>query len=261
MTDRATPDPRPDRDLRVPEGVRVEVIVPVYNEEGILESQLVPVLEAIPPGFSVSVMENGSTDRTAAILEALEERFPSLSHRSLPRPNYGLAMREGLFAASGDILIVDDLDVLDTDFWSRGLALLAGGGADIVQGSKVLAGREDRRPLHRRLATLTLTFLLRALLGFRGTDTHGPKVMNGAAVARILPECTFELDLFPTELVIRAQREGVRIREIPIHLREIRATPLPLLKRVPRAMRDILRLRRVLGGRAARAGRRDAPDS
>jgi glycosyltransferase involved in cell wall biosynthesis len=252
MTGRGSPLPAPNLDALRPAGMRVEVIVPVFNEEGILESQLVPILEVLPPGFHLSVIENGSTDRTVAILDTLEERFPALlSHRSLPLPNYGLAMREGLRAATGEIIIVDDLDVLDMDFWGRGLAILAEGSADIVQGSKVLAGREDRRPILRRAATLTLTFLLRALLGFRGTDTHGPKVMFRTAIARVLPECTFELDLFPTELVIRAQRSGVRIREIPIHLREIRATPLPLLKRVPRAVRDIWRLRRTLGGRAA----------
>ncbi len=240
----------PDLERLRPNGATVQIIIPVFNEEGILEEQLVPVLEALPAGFSVFIVENGSTDRTTVILKEIEARFGSLiSHDSLPRPNYGLAMKHGLTAATGDVIIIDDLDVLDMDFWGRGLSILSGGGVDLVQGSKVLAGRGDARPLLRRAATLTLTFLLRALLGYRGTDTHGPKVMFRSAMTPVLPECTFELDLFPTELVIRAQRRGIRIREIPIHLREIRTTPLPLVKRVPRAVRDIVRLRRALGGR------------
>ena len=230
-----------------PDGASVQIIVPVYNEEDILESQLVPVLEALPEGFSLRVVENGSSDRTVPVLQGLEERYPALSHISLPSPNYGLAMREGLIHATGEILMIDDLDVLDSGFWERGLELLAGGSVEMVQGSKVLAGKEDRRPLVRRMATLTLTFLLRTLLGFSGTDTHGPKVLWRRSIREVLPMCTFELDLFPTELVIRAQRSGVRIEEIPIHLREIRATPLPLIKRVPRALRDIWRLHRALG--------------
>ncbi len=234
--------------LRLPESAgSVEVIVPVYNEEPILESQLVPVLSALPEGFRVSVVENGSTDRTLEVLEALSRTYGALGYVSLPEPNYGLAMRTGLDGAEGDVLIVDDLDVLDTDFWARGLRLLDEEGVGIVQGSKVLAGREDRRPLVRRAATHTLTFLLRLLLGFRGTDTHGPKVMWREAVEAIVPECGFELDLFPTELIVRAQRSGVGIREVPIRLREIRATPLPLFRRVPRALRDIWRLHRALG--------------
>lgn len=224
----------------------VEVIVPVYNEENILRSQLEQVLPLLPEKFSLKVVENGSTDGTPAILEELAAEHSSLDFISLPRPNYGLAMKTGLLNSRADVVIVDDLDVLDVDFWRRGLELLGRGDTDLVQGSKVLAGKDDRRPLLRRAATLVLTFLLRTLLGYRGTDTHGPKVLWRKAVEDIPDRCRLELDIFPTELVIRAQRAGVRIREIPIHLEEIRATPLPLYRRVPRALRDIWRLHRAL---------------
>ncbi len=225
---------------------KVEIIIPVYNEEGILESQLIPILEMLPSGFQVSVIENGSTDRTPDLLHDLTEKYKSLSSVSLPDPNYGLAMKTGLLKAEGEILIIDDLDVLDIDFWIRGMKLLGSGSVDFVQGSKVLAGKADKRPFIRKAATLTLTFLLRTLLGYDGTDTHGPKVIRKKAIEDIPAECGFELDMFPTEFVIRAQRAGVNIREIPIHLREIRATPLPLIRRIPRALRDIWRLHRSL---------------
>lgn len=220
----------------------VEIIVPVYNEEGIIESQLVPVLKVLPAGFKITVVENGSTDGTEDILQHLEGEYPVLNTASLPDPNYGLAMKTGLIRSMADIVIIDDLDVLDVDFWVRGLRLLSEDDVDLVQGSKVLAGKDDRRPLIRKAATRTLTFLLRRLLGYRGTDTHGPKVVWRDAIKDIPPLCEFELDIFPTEFVIKAQNSGVRIVEIPIHLSEIRATPLPLYKRVPRALRDIWRL-------------------
>jgi len=208
-----------------PPGTSVEVIVPVYNEEAILERQLKPVLTALPAGFHIKIMENGSTDATRSILEELSDEFPALSIVSLPSPNYGRAMRKGLEGATADIVIVDDLDVMDTDFWARGLDILGKDGVDIVQGSKVLAGREDRRPLIRRAATLVLTKLLSILVGFRGTDTHGPKVMLLESVRPVMRLCSIELDLYPSELVIRAQRNGLQIVEIPIHLSEIRTTP------------------------------------
>lgn len=221
-------------------------MVPVYNEEAILESQLVPLLDAPPFPMDLLVVQNGSTDRTPAILDGLCSRYPALRAVHLPEANYGLAMRRGLELAGAGTVIVDDLDVLDRDFWARGLAILDAGGVDIVQGSKVLAGRDDRRPPVRKAATLVLTFLLRTMLGYRGTDTHGPKVMRGSSIAPVLRSCGLELDIFPTELVVRAQRAGLVIREIPIHLREIRATPLPLRRRVLRALRDLRRLRRAL---------------
>jgi hypothetical protein len=127
----------------------------------------------------------------------------------------------------------------------KGLEVLAG-GVDIVQGSKVLAGRNDRRPVTRQLATLALTLLLKILFRYPGTDTHGPKVLRLESVRPILPACGMELDIFPTELVIRCSRAGLVIRELPIHLREIRATPFPLRKRIRRALRDLFRLRKAL---------------
>ncbi len=227
----------------------VDVVVPVYNEESILESQLVPVLKILPPGFSILIMENGSTDGTRDLLKRLNDEYPMLTVVYMPDPNYGLAMKTGLLQSRADILIIDDLDVLDTDFWIRGLQLLCRDDVDLVQGSKVLAGKDDRRPLIRKAATLSLTFLLRKFLGYRGTDTHGPKVIWRNAIKDIPSMCEYELDIFPTELVIRAQRSGIRIHEVPIHLSEIRSTPFPLYRRVPRALRDIWCLRRKIRGR------------
>jgi hypothetical protein len=70
--------------------------------------------------------------------------------------------------------------------------------------------------------------------------------MKRSAVASIFPDCGNEPDLYPSELIIRSQRKGLVIKELPIKLQEIRETPLALHKRVPRAIRDLLRLRKKL---------------
>ncbi|MCP4647079.1 MAG: glycosyltransferase [bacterium] len=226
---------------------KIELIIPVYNEESILDGQLSPLLKQLPTGFTVSVIENGSTDSTISILEAMKAQYSNLKVLSLPKASYGNAVRNGLENSKADILMVDDLDVLDTDFWLAGLALIASNSAEMVQGSKVLAGRNDKRPFLRRAATRVLTSLLKLLLGFRGTDTHGPKIMKRLPFVSIFPLCGNEPDLYPSELIIRAQRMGLSIRELPIRLEEIRETPLALHRRIPRALRDLCRLRSKLG--------------
>ena len=233
--------------LLVEKCITVNLIIPVYNEEAILETQLEPVLKQLPEGFSVTVVENGSTDETTSILNAMKVNNSSLKVIHLSEPSYGNAVRVGLESSTADILMVDDLDVLDTDFWVGGLEIMAEGSTDMIQGSKILAGKNDRRPFLRRAATRVLTFLLRLLLGFKGTDTHGPKIMKRSSMAPIFPLCGNEPDLYPSELIIRAQRMGLVIRELPIKLEEIRETPLALHKRVPRAIRDLFRLRGKLG--------------
>lgn len=231
----------------VPENAEtVDILIPVFNEEDILLEQLTSVFPLLPEEIRLLVVENGSTDSTRNILQDLSGKWDMLNVLNLPKPNYGLAMKRGLMHSDSDVVITDDLDVMDVDFWIRGLRLLSRREADLVQGSKVLAGKNDRRPPVRKMATRVLTFLLRRLLKYSGTDTHGPKVIWAAAIEGIPEKCVYELDIFPTELVVRAQRAGVRIEEIPIHLKEIRATPLPLSRRIPRALRDIWRLRRTL---------------
>lgn len=231
----------------------VDVVIPVFNEEDILREQLSAAVPLLPGNFRILVVENGSTDSTRDILEDLSKKWEMLEVLDLPEPNYGLAMKRGLLHSDSDVVITDDLDVMDVDFWIRGLRLLSRKGVGIVQGSKVLAGKNDCRPLFRKMATRALTFLLRWLLRYSGTDTHGPKVIWADAIQGIPEECVYELDIFPTELVVRAQRSGVGIEEIPIHLKEIRATPLPLAKRIPRALRDIWRLRKTLLAERKRA--------
>jgi len=228
-------------------GRTVDVVIPVYNEEPILARQLKPVLALLPAGFRLTVVENGSTDATPEILHAmLKEHSKTLRVISLKDANYGRAMLRGILASDAQVVVTDDLDVMDTDFWERGLRRLRPEEVDLVQGSKVLAGRSDRRPILRKAATLVLTFFLRTLLGYRGTDTHGPKVLKRSELYPVAERCRMELDILPTELVVRAQRAGLTIVEIPIHLRELRPTPLPLYRRVPRAMRDLVRLALML---------------
>lgn len=225
----------------------INLVIPVYNEELILKQQLEPILKQLPEKFTVTVVENGSIDNTISILQSIKSENSNLTVISLPEPSYGSAVRKGLESSCADILILDDLDVLDTDFWVAGLEFLSDGRADMVQGSKILAGRNDKRPFIRRAATRVLTLLLKLLLGFKGTDTHGPKLMKSALMAPIFPECGDEPDLYPSELIIRAQRLGLVVKELPIKLEEIRQTPLALHKRIPRTIRDLFLLRSKLG--------------
>jgi len=87
-----------------------------------------------------------------------------------------------------------------------------------------------------------VTLLLRAATGFRGTDTHGVKAFVRERIAPIARSCRVERDLFASELVIRAQRMGRDVREIPIALREKRPPSIQLFRRVPRVLKGLVQL-------------------
>jgi hypothetical protein len=105
-----------------------------------------------------------------------------------------------------------------------------------------MSGAADARPFVRRLATRTINGLLRVLLDFRGTDTHGLKAFRREALVGTAQRCVVDKDLFASELVIRAQREGIRAVEIPISVAEKRPPSIQLARRVPRVLRDLARL-------------------
>jgi len=225
----------------------ITVVIPIYNEARILAgavTDLRAALEALDPSmtFEILLAENGSSDDTVQVAQSLADRYPEVSAFSLGEPNYGAALRRGILAARGRFVMCDEIDLCDTDFHARALELLRGGEVDLVVGSKAMVGAADQRPFVRRLATRTINGLLRLLLGFRGTDTHGLKAFRRDALAGTVQRCVVDKDLFASEFVVRAQRESIRGVEIPVFIEEKRPPSIQLTRRVPRVLRDLARL-------------------
>ena len=204
-------------------GPELSVVIPIYNEEAILEAsvtELIDALELAEGGkleFEIVLAENGSRDRTVAIAEQLAERYAGrLRWFSYPEPNYGGALREAIFRARGRFVVCEEIDLCNVDFHLRALELLRRDEADLVIGSKAMAGAHDKRPLVRRAATKVYNKLLRVSLGFSGTDTHGLKAMRRSAVAPIAARCIVDYDVFASELVIRAEREDLLQKVLPL---------------------------------------------
>ena len=224
---------------------KLSVVIPVYNEETILRSavdELVSQLRATGWSFEILLAENGSRDRTVAIAEELAAAYPGVvKAHSLGAPNYGLALREGILRATGQYVVCEEIDLCDVDFHRRALAVLDAGGADMVVGSKVMKGADDQRPLFRHASTLVLNGMLRVLVGFHGTDTHGLKAFRREPLIDVVKSCVVDRDLFASEFVIRAEHK-VRVVEIPVHIAEKRPPSVKLLRRVPKVLKDMARL-------------------
>ena len=223
----------------------VSLIIPIYNEEAILQSAVVDLvdrLSELDEPYELILAENGSTDDTVKIANELAERFPQLVVRSLGQPNYGEALKRGILEARGEFVLCDEIDLCDTDFHRRALALLETGEADFVVGSKTMAGASDERPVMRHAATLVMNGLLRVATGFKGSDTHGLKAFRRAPVVEIARQCLVDKDLFASELVIRAERAGVRMKEIPVRVLEKRPPSIHLFRRVPNVLKGVAKL-------------------
>jgi glycosyltransferase involved in cell wall biosynthesis len=222
----------------------ISIVIPIFNEAGIVREaveELRRKLDALGWDYELILAENGSTDATLQVLAELEARIPQVRHTHELEPNYGRALKRGILEARGEQVICDEIDLCDVGFYQRALPLLKE-GVDLVVGSKAMKGANDERPWIRRIGTRAITLLLRLATGFRGTDTHGLKAFRRERLEEVARACVVERDLFASELVIRAQRMGRDVREIPIALHEKRPPSHHLLRRVPRVLKGLIKL-------------------
>jgi glycosyltransferase involved in cell wall biosynthesis len=227
---------------------KVSILIPIYNEEGILRSSVVDLidrLKAFDLSYELVLAENGSVDDTVAICEELAQRFAQVRFFSVGSPgngNYGEALRQAMLDARGEYVFCDEIDLCDTDFYQRALEILSAGSADLVIGSKLAEGASDERPFLRHAGSIVINGMLRLSLDFKGTDTHGLKAFRRAALLPIVRACIVDKDLFASEFVIRAERAGIVIREIPVRVNEKRAPSIHLLRRVPNVLQNLVKL-------------------
>jgi len=223
----------------------LSVVIPVYNEAEIVSSAAAELCQALEDrglDYELVFAENGSTDQTPQILQELAESNPRIRWLHFPQPNYGGALKQGILQARGEIVVCDEIDLCDLVFYDQALPMLRARTADMVVGSKAAKGASDRRPLLRRLATRVHNKLLKVLVGVRGTDNHGLKAFRRDQLAPVVRACVVDRDVFASELVIRAWRQGLKVVEIPVQLHEKRQPSVHLLRRVPNVLKNVAKL-------------------
>jgi glycosyltransferase involved in cell wall biosynthesis len=225
----------------------VTVVIPVHNEATFLPEALPRLfveLAEVDADITVVIAENGSTDGTAGLARDAMTKYANLDVLELSTPDYGAAMRDGFLRADTEWAANFDIDYFSGEFLTNALAL--SGTADIVLASKRVEGADDQRTVIRRFATWTFNQILRFALASGVSDTHGMKLVRMTVVDDIAPQVISTTDLFDTELVVRAERAGYRIVELPASVVELRESKSNLVKRVPRTLTGVWAIRRSL---------------
>jgi glycosyltransferase involved in cell wall biosynthesis len=220
--------------------------MPAHDEAAFIGAAVREVAEGMRSRgpFEIVVVENGSSDDTAEVAKALTQDIPELRVLSLGAPDYGKALRMGFLAAEGEIAAFFDVDYFDLGFLDRAVALIDGpGGPAVVVGSKRGEGALDTRPWPRRMVTLVFSTILKVGFGLSVSDTHGMKVLRRQPLIPLAEKCRFGTDLFDTELILRAERAGLKSDEVPVVVQELRPSRSSIAKRIPRTMANLVRLR------------------
>ncbi|WP_262324000.1 glycosyltransferase [Acidiferrimicrobium sp. IK] len=223
--------------------------MPAHNEASYLEEALrraVTGLRERGDAFEVLVVENGSTDDTAAVAARMAAAMEEVSVLSLPHADYGRALRAGFVAASGRQVINFDVDLVNLEFVDAARKAAEQEAAAIVVGSKRGPGADDGRPVARRIVTAVFSTLLKVAFGLKVSDTHGLKLLEREALLPHVRTCLFGGDIFDTEVVLRAERAGLTVTEVPVTVSDGRPPRTSIARRIPRTLMGLLRLRVAL---------------
>lgn len=226
------------------------VVLPAHNEEGLIEETLHRVslpLAATELRFEVIVVENGSSDGTAAVVRRLLAERPQLRLIRLTKADYGEALRTGFLAARGRVVVNFDVDYYDVAFLEAARELISSGRSQVVLASKRAPGSVDRRPALRRFLTAGFTLLMRGLLEVPVSDAHGMKAFDARVLRPIVASSELSGPLFDVEVVTRASRAGLSIAELPTAVEEVRPARTGVGRRTLSSLAGLLRLRWLLG--------------
>ena len=220
------------------------IVIPIFNEEEILEEStnaIFSLCKRMEIDFEIIFSENGSTDKTKVIAEELTNKHPEIKIISNPEPNYGNALKTGFKIAKNELVISFDIDYYSESFLSEALKLESEYSG--ITASKRLGSSEDGRRFIRRLATNFFVILLKTLFGTKLSDTHGMKAIKKSEIEKFLPKVVSTQDIFDTELLIRIEKNGGKIKEVPAKVNEIRPSVSLIYKRIPRTLKSLIKLR------------------
>jgi putative flippase GtrA len=248
----------------------VEVTIPVYNEERWLAAsieRLVRHLEAdFPFPARITIVDNASVDATWEIARDLAACHAAVSAIRLPEKGRGRALRAAWSESDADVLCYMDVDLsTGLDALLPLVAPLASGHSDVAIGSRLARGSRTVRGPKRELISRTYNLILRATLGSAFSDAQcGFKAIRRDAARALLPAVADEGWFFDTELLVLAQRSGLRIHEVPVDWVDDPDSRVAIVPTAVADLRGVWRmLRRRLSGddriAVAAKGALDAP--
>lgn len=238
--------------------MKISVLIPMYNESAIVADTLRTLSGAMRDyaalsgnEYEIIFSDDGSTDGSADIVRRVvtEEKIGNVRVTGYAdNRGKGSAVREAVLASTGDIVIYTDCDLAyGTDVIGR-LVDAFQPETDIVVGSRRLDkdGYAEYTFL-RRIASGAYVALLRLLTGFKLSDSQcGCKAMRGETGRSIFAACVTNGFAFDQEFLMRAERRGCVIDEMPVRVVNHRASSVHLLRDAFRMIRDVLKIKKTV---------------
>ncbi|MFC3743323.1 bifunctional glycosyltransferase family 2/GtrA family protein [Paractinoplanes deccanensis] len=245
--------PSPDAAATHSDAPVLDVVVPVYNEEidlGPCVQRLHAYLRAyFPYRFRITIADNASTDSTANVAQWLAAELPEVRWVHLAEKGRGRALKYVWTHSDAAVLAYMDVD-LSTDLGALLplVAPLISGHSDLAIGSRLAHGSRVVRGAKREFISRSYNLILRGTLAARFSDAQcGFKAIRGDVAQRLLPMVEDTGWFFDTEMLVLAERAGLRIHEVPVDWVDDPDSRVDIVSTAVADLKGIARLLRALG--------------
>ncbi|TAJ20034.1 MAG: glycosyltransferase family 2 protein [Dehalococcoidia bacterium] len=229
----------------------VDLVIPVYNEEHVLAGSITRVLDYLDGHpeheWRIVVADNASRDRTLDVARSQEVAHPGkVVVLHLPVKGRGIALRNAWLTSDADVVAYMDVD-LSTDLGHLPALVdpIAAGEVDLAYGCRLGRGAVTNRSFKREFISRSYVFILNWALGLRVTDAQcGFKAASREAVRALVPLVHDNKWFFDSELLWVAQKNGFRLREVPVRWIEDPDTRVKIVQTALEDLEGIWRLRR-----------------
>ena len=227
----------------------IDIVIPVYNEERDLGPSVRRLHDYLGSEFPfpavITIADNASKDGTLAVAQSLANELTRVRVIHLDKKGRGRALRAAWLQSDAAVVAYMDVD-LSTDL--RALlplvAPLLSGHSDLAIGSRLARGARVKRGPKREIISRCYMLVLRLALGAHFTDAQcGFKAVRTSVAKQLLPLVKDEAWFFDTELLILAQRAGLRVHEVPVDWTDDPDSRVAIMRTAIEDLRGVVRLR------------------
>lgn len=226
----------------------VDIVLPVHNEEHVLAASTERLRSHLDRTFPfsavVTIVDNGSTDSTFAVAERLESELGGVRAVRLEDKGRGRALRFAWSRSEAPVVAYMDVDLSSSlNAFLPLVASVVSGHAAVAIGTRLAHGANVVRCTKREVISRLYNLLLKVLLRSGFSDAQcGFKVLDARAARRLMEEVEDNDWFFDTELLVRAQRHGMRIDEVPVDWVEDPDSRVRILRTAMDDLKGVLRL-------------------
>jgi len=208
--------------VRNPEDARIDVVIPVLNEAHVLAKSVATVCDFLtnhcPYAWKILIVDNGSTDNTADVARALAAEHERVGFFFLEERGRGRALREAWGRSTSDVALYIDVDLSpELAALPRLVDAVIREGYDISTGSRLSKDSVITRSPKREFISRVYNIFLKIVLRTRFSDAQcGFKAVSRRVVDELVPQVRDQSWFFDTELLVLAEKQGYRIKDVPI---------------------------------------------